>query len=430
MPELFGQSPSPAPADPMAEADARIEQHRKGDATILVVDGAGKPLPGVKVTVEQTRHAFLFGCNIFNWGDEAERYRKGMKPEFQAAYRDRFKALFNFAALPFFIHYYNTEPLKTREAYLRSLATWCRENGITAQGTPLYYHLTDPAWAADYRGDLIRLQVERVADCVKKFAGLIDVWNVVNEASIINPSDRKTAAPVLTAAWMKAGAIPPAKECFRVARQANPNATLMVNDYILDQRYEKVLAALTDEHGKPLYDVIGIQSHMHAAVWSNERAWSVCQQYAKYGVPLHISEVTILSGGKKPKDGNWPSTPEGEALQAKNVTRIYTLFFSHPAVEAMMWWDLADGYAWKKAPAGLLHNDMSPKPAYDALMKLIKGKWWTRSGVTTGADGTASVRGFYGNYKLTVSENGKVASEERVSLEKDKSNQWKIVLRQ
>ena len=27
-----------------------------------------KPVPGAKVEVLQTKHAFLFGCNIFLWG--------------------------------------------------------------------------------------------------------------------------------------------------------------------------------------------------------------------------------------------------------------------------------------------------------------------------------------------------------------------------
>ena len=65
-----------------SEAETRIEQHRKADATILVTDAAGTPVEGAEVQIEQTRHAFLFGCNIFAWGrvgDEAS----------EAAYRQR-----------------------------------------------------------------------------------------------------------------------------------------------------------------------------------------------------------------------------------------------------------------------------------------------------------------------------------------------------
>ena len=61
-------APAASDADLLAGADTRIEKHRKADAAIVVVDAAGRPLSNAKIDVEQTRHAFLFGCNIFLWG--------------------------------------------------------------------------------------------------------------------------------------------------------------------------------------------------------------------------------------------------------------------------------------------------------------------------------------------------------------------------
>jgi hypothetical protein len=46
----------------------RIEQHRKGEVTLVVQAPNGKPLPNAELTLTQTRHEFLFGCNIFRWG--------------------------------------------------------------------------------------------------------------------------------------------------------------------------------------------------------------------------------------------------------------------------------------------------------------------------------------------------------------------------
>jgi hypothetical protein len=59
---------APSDAELLAGADTRIEKHRKADAAIVVVNAAGRPLSHAKIDVEQTRHAFLFGCNIFLWG--------------------------------------------------------------------------------------------------------------------------------------------------------------------------------------------------------------------------------------------------------------------------------------------------------------------------------------------------------------------------
>jgi hypothetical protein len=89
------------------------------------------------------------------------------------------------------------------------------------------------------------------------------------------------------------------------------------------------------------------------------------------------------------------------------VERFYTVLFSHPAVEAITWWDLSDQGAWQRAPAGLLRRDMTPKPAYEVLHRLIKGDWWTRTAVTTGPDGRARLRGFFGEYRAVFTIDGK-----------------------
>ena len=46
----------------VAATKPAIEKNRKADAKIRVVDAAGRPVPGVKLTVEQTGHDFLFGA--------------------------------------------------------------------------------------------------------------------------------------------------------------------------------------------------------------------------------------------------------------------------------------------------------------------------------------------------------------------------------
>jgi len=45
---------------------------------------------------------------------------------------------------------------------------------------------------------------------------------------------------------------------------------------------------------------------------------------------------------------------------------------------------------------------MTPKPAYEELEKLIKGKWWTRTETTVKTEGTARFRGFLGQYEVAV----------------------------
>jgi GH35 family endo-1,4-beta-xylanase len=387
-----------AGAGPEDEADARIEKHRKGDVTVLVESG-GRPLKGAKVEIAQTRHAFLFGCNIFV-----------LKPEdpgdAQKQYQERYKALLNYATLPFYWGSYEPERGKPNEDRLRRMAQWCRENGIHVKGHPVVWHEVFPKWVTDEES-LEALMEKRIGETVGRFAGLVDWWDVVNE-SLVAPNHKNPYG-----AWVKkTGPLEAVDKCLRWAAKANPKGYFLVNDFKVDPQYEKELSSLRERQVP--FQAIGIQSHMHSGEWTMDRVWQVCETYAKIGLPLHFTEATVLSGPKeKPmKDWqsrrpNWLTTPEEEARQADYVERFYATLFSHPAVEAVTWWDFSDSGAWMGAPAGFLRRDMSPKPVYERLLGRIKGAWWTkRAEAVTGEDGRARLRGFHGTYSATVTPPG------------------------
>jgi hypothetical protein len=136
-------------------------------------------------------------------------------------------------------------------------------------------------------------------------------------------------------------------------------------------------------------------------------------RFARYGLPLHMTESTLVSGHLMPaeiKDLNdyripeWPSTPEGEARQADEIVRHYRSLVAHPAVQSINYWGLTDDGAWLGAPVGLVRADGSRKPSYDALAALIKGEWWLPpTGMRTDAGGDVTVRGFFGDYTVSGS---------------------------
>ena len=167
---------------------------------------------------------------------------------------------------------------------------------------------------------------------------------------------------------------------------------------------------------------------MHGGETPLQAIWNRCESYAKFGRPIHFTELTVLSGEHGwNRPAPWPTTPEGEQRQADYVEKLYSLLFSHPSVEAITWWDLMDG-GWQGAPAGLIRADYSPKPAYERLMKLIKGRWWTRLDLKADRTGKAVFRGFLGSYIIAVtSANG--TQTQSFDLQPGKQNLIKFIVR-
>ena len=381
------------------QTDARIEKCRKGDIVLKVVGPNNKPLEdGLTVNIEQTCHKFLFGCNIFKLG-------RCQTPEDNANYQRHFAELLNYATLPFYWWNYERQRGQPDDARTDEIVRWCKAHNVTTKGHPLAWNWAEPPWLPDDPEVAMQAQLDRIRRCVQQFKNDIDIWDVVNEATHYDRPQAKERAPALTEAISRMGVGAYVRQAFKAARQANPKATLIINDYRTDPAYEeKVISQLVDESGQPLYDVIGIQSHMHGGYWGAQRAWEVCEYFAKFGKPLHFTETTVVSGPRTKEA--WHTTPEGEKRQAEQVSEFYRVLFSHPAVEAVTWWDFTDQNAWQGAPAGLIRADMTHKPAYEQLHQLIKGKWWTRTETTLQADGKVRFRGFFGEYKVTVRSDG------------------------
>ena len=99
------------------------------------------------------------------------------------------------------------------------------------------------------------------------------------------------------------------------------------------------------------------------------------------------------------KVDEWPTTPEGEERQAKEIEEMYRLLFAHPQVEAITTWDFKDG-AWLGAPSGFLRKDNSKKPSYDMLKKLIHEEWHSDLEAVTDDNGYIQVEVFKGDYDI------------------------------
>ncbi|MBI1923074.1 endo-1,4-beta-xylanase [Candidatus Poribacteria bacterium] len=411
--------------DLLAMAKERIKQHREGDGVVVVRSADGNPIAGATVKVEQVRHDFLFGCNFFRFAHISD-------PQREEEYRQRFAALLNYATLGFYWASYEPERGKPRYEYTDKVVDWCYQNRITVKGHPLAWDhpASSPNWLPDNVEEIERLSTGRVRDIISRFKGRIDIWDVVNE-----PTDLTRFSNPMNTWARQLGGVPFTALHLKVARAANPGATLLVNDYRTDPPYFDILNSLR-AGGKLPFDAIGIQSHMQRGGWPLQRVWEVCDNYSYFGVPIHFTETTIVSGVRLPSPirggaggGVWgPTTSEGEVAQADYVPQFYTMLFAHPAVGAVTWWDFSDDSAWQGAPAGWLREDMSPKPVYEQLMALIKGEWWTKIQGHTNAQGEFHTRAFHGAHRLAVQlPSGRTVTKE-VHWERGKVNRFEIVI--
>jgi GH35 family endo-1,4-beta-xylanase len=378
-----------------------------GQKKVRVLAKDGTVLAGKTVKVEMQRHEFLFGAGIF----DAVAYAAGEMKE--AAHREAFEqrfekwsALMNNATLPFYWGGFEPEEGKPRNAQVMAGAKYLKERGITLKGHPLCWHTGCVNWLMNYsNAEIIRKQVERIKRDVGYFAGTIDMWDVINEVVIMPIFDKYDNA--ITRICQELGRVKTVKTVFDAARETNPDAKLLINDFNLSTNYQILIDGCLNS-GVPI-DEIGLQTHMHQGYMGEERLEEVLARYEVFGKPLHFTEITLTSGIIMPpeivdlndyKVDEWPTTPEFEDRQAKQFAEMYEILFSHPLVRTAYSWNFVDG-GWLNAPAGLLRMDGSTKPAYDALYELIRKQWWTDTEVVTDENGEAIVEGFRGDYKLT-----------------------------
>lgn len=395
-------------------AETHAFPHRVGERAIQLLSPNGEPLARRDVEIAQTRHAFGFGSTGF----ELIPYANG---ETEAAGADaarlaeRWLGLFDSATLPFYRGDFEPQPGQPQTHRIRTAARWFAERGVRLKGHPLVWHTVKATWMDPLPPEEAwQLTLGRIRRELGDFRGLIEAWDVVNEAVIMPVFENEPdgVPNVISRIARAKGRIPLIREAFEAARATDPGATLLINDFDLSSAYECLIEGLL-ESGVRL-DGIGLQTHMHQGYWGEEAMLAMVDRFARYGLPLHLSENTLVSGELMPahivdlndfQPESWPSTPEGEARQADELVRHYRSLVGHPSVASITYWGITDAGAWLGAPAGLLRADGSPKPAYDALRELVRGQWWLEATQThTDDNGVVRVSGFLGDYRVAAGE--------------------------
>lgn len=386
--------------------------HRKAKSKLYIVDSQGNPVKSKRVKLTQVRHEFLFGCGAF----DTLPYTNAAAGEdvfFLKDRIDKWLALYNYGTLPFYWGGFEPKEGEPATVSRMNAAKFLKEQGVVVKGHPLCWHTACADWLMDYDNEtILKKQLSRIHHDVTDFKGTIDKWDVINEVVIMPIFDRYDNA--ITRICKEHGRVGLIKKVFEAAKEANPDAELLLNDFNTSISYEILIDGCL-QAGAPI-STIGIQSHQHQGYWGREKLEQVLERFESFGLPIHFTENTLVSGPLVPPEINDlndyeykddDSTPEFEIRQMEQTEEMYRILFAHPKVQAITGWDFTDG-AWLNAPSGVLRRDNSVKPVYEKLMQLIKGEWWTECEICTDENGYVYAEGFKGDYLVSV--DGKNAS--------------------
>ena len=377
-------------------------ENRKAAVRLRVTDAAGNPAAHACLKLEQTGHDFLFGCGAF---DAIPYANGGERDAFCKERVDEWLDLYNYGTLPFYWGRFEPAEGQPQTESLMNAASFLKGKGVVLKGHPLCWHTVCADWLMEYDDKtILEKQLARIEREVTAFRGVIGLWDVINEVVIMPEFDKYDNA--VTRLCKRYGRVGLVKEVFAAAKAADPDAVLLINDFNLSERYAELIDSCL-EAGVPI-GAIGLQTHQHQGYMGTAKLEEILRRFERFGLPLHFTENTLVSGHLMPPEivdlndyqiPDWPTTPEGEERQAREMEEMYRFLFDHPMVEAITGWDFSDG-AWLGAPSGVIRKDNTKKPSYEMLRELVHAEWTTSGEVRTDENGSAEVTGFKGTYRL------------------------------
>lgn len=272
------------------------------------------------------------------------------------------------------LKFHRTQPEKGQyrfdhgDAYI----DFANQHDMQVRGHALIWHRSTPEWVRDAtwtRDGLIDVMREHIQAVAGHYQGKLFSWDVVNEYFEEDGSMRKSV-------WSETIGADYMDLAHQYAREADPTAKLIVNDYGIaninkksDALYAWVKGAL--QRGVPV-DGVGFQMHVRAD-WkfgADEFARNM-QRFADLGLEIHITEMDVRI--------EEPVTPEKLEQQANLYGNILRACLNQPSCKVFVMWGVTDRMSWVPwtfrgfNDALIFDRDFKPKPAYmqikNTLMK-------------------------------------------------------------
>jgi endo-1,4-beta-xylanase len=254
-----------------------------------------------------------------------------------------------------------------------AIAGFAAAHGMKIKGHALVWHQALPAWVSALGPAELRAAiVSHIQAVVGRYRGQIAAWDVVNEAVADDGSGLRD-----TVFRQKLG-----EEyldlAFRTAREADPAALLIYNDYGgegLGAKSDAIYALVSRLRARGV-PVGGVGLQMHVAAQSRPSSADIAanmRRLAALGVLVSISEMDVrirnVAGDLAAR----------LAVQRGEYHDIVAACVSEPACHAVTFWGFTDRYSWIDSFFGaddplLFDASYAPKPAFFGVQDALRGR--------------------------------------------------------
>lgn len=221
------------------------------------------------------------------------------------------------------------------------------------------------------RQEYISFMQEHITTVMTHFKGRIKEWSVVNEPTVKDPNYQLF--------WRRKIGPEYVQLAFEAAREADPEATLLLNDSGGDYKgaaySEEILALVRDLKAKGLVDEVGMEMHVgsgHSNIDplhppAREGIIDQMKRYQDVGVDVVVTELDVVAN-------RFPGTVEDQRRAQADAYRfiIEAVVESGGACRSVTFYTLNDEYSWSTDGAVALYSHNKPKPAYYAVLKALQ----------------------------------------------------------
>ncbi|GAA0271152.1 endo-1,4-beta-xylanase [Halobacterium noricense] len=384
-------------------AHERIEQHRKTDFDVEVLNPGGDPMNGASVDVEMAEHEFDFGSAV------SVEHVTG-DSEDDEIYRETFLENFNKAVVENGLKYPAWEGVwGTDNESTRATLDWLNERDVPTRGHYLLWEEdqtdggggmnVDPELSDEEKREVIS---EKIAEHATEFEGDVTEWDMHNHPVWQNNyrDDPELGWDAVDKWWAAADEATDTElytnEMGALGGQWQRSQYLDYIDHLVENDY-------------PI-DGIGFMGH-HQQQWGQMldmgNLLSGIDQFAQYDLPLLVTEFDIEIFDRR--------NAQDVDVQTDYTRDFLTALFSKESVEGVLSWGFWEDDHWR--PTGAYYDsDWTLRENGEQFLDLVFEEWWTDETGQTDADGVYATRGFKGDYRVAA-EKGALSGETTVTVD-------------